>query len=340
MIRPYGKLQDWKPMELLNRARYYYEQSPTPENLQTLQQVQAQYPDIRPMVRRDGHRTEESNTFLANYTLAVIPHLRYSCTSWHSHEHYELIYVYSGSCQHNLKSGGRVMERGDFCLLPPNLQHQIACFHDEDLIVNILIRKSAFTHTFQPLLRDLGLLSQFFSNTLFRKENGAALLVRCGDDPLVESMVLRMYEEYVSYSSFSQTILAGQLTQLLGEIMRGHCTDILRLSESRKQAGPVTAMLRYMEEHLCSVTLQELSEVFSYSPSRCSAIIKEGTGKPYSTVLREYRLQTAARLLLETEDSTMQIAERVGFYDSSHLHKVFLAAYGKTPAQYRADASE
>ena len=114
MIRPHGRLEDWKPMELLNRARYDYAQSPTPENLQVLQQVLAQYPDVRRTPQKDGHRTEEDTAFLADYTLAVIPHPRYMSTTWHSHEHYELIYVYSGYCQHNLKSGSRIMERVGF----------------------------------------------------------------------------------------------------------------------------------------------------------------------------------------------------------------------------------
>lgn len=336
MIRPYGKLEDWKPIELQNRARYRYEQDPTPENLQELQRILTQYPDIHRMTAQDGHQSGEENTFLADYALATIPHLRYSRTSWHSHGYYELIYVYSGSCCHRLQNGSKTLTSGDFCLLPPNLPHQLASFSDDDMIVNILIRKSTFTQTFQPLLQDLGLLSLFFSNTLFRKENGAALLVQCGEDPLVRRMVRNMYDEYISYSPFSQTILVGQLTQLLGEMMRSHCTDIVRLSEGQRQSAPVAAMLHYMEEHLHSVTLPELAEAFNYSPSRCSAILKEGTGKAYSAVLREYRLQMAARLLRETEDSVMQIAEQVGFCDSSHLHKVFLAAYGQTPSQYRA----
>ena len=340
LIRPYGRLEDWKPMELLNRAKYLYEADASKENLLRLQELLSQFAVSIPeaFLRGAGEpiHSEEQSYFCDEYPLSVVPHLRYSATPWHSHNFYELIYVLGGTCEHTLKSGTMVMEKGDFCILPPNQLHRISSYADEALIVNILIRKSTFVQSFQPLLKDFGVLSTFFSHTLFQKENSAYLLFQCGDDPVISTLIRKMYEEYVSYTPFSPAILVGQLMQLLGEVMRSHHMDTVQLSGSgANQPTRVSAMLQYMEDHLRTVTLQELARQFSYSNARCSTIIKEATGKNFTQILREHKIYRAARLLQEDDRSMLQIAKEVGFCDTSHFYKAFSAVYGMTPAQYK-----
>ena len=342
MIWPEGRLEEWGPKDLLNRARYFYEQEPTEERRRAIQELLTQYPHAakRRVPSKKGRycHTEEDAFFCDGYSVAVVPHMRYCATDWHSHDFYELIYVYSGSCRHALKGLPMVMKQGDFCILPPNQVHSISSYSDEDRIINILIRKSTFHQTFQSLLKDFGLLSTFFSHTLFQKENSAHLLFQCGEDTAIRESIAKMYEEYMSRTPFSNTILVGLLMQLLGELMRAHQLDAIQLAgRGSSRPARVSTMLQYVEDHLSTVTLQELAQQFNYSTTRCSTIIKESTGKNFSNVLREYRAHRAARLLLESDYSMMQIAEEVGFCDSSHLHKVFSTLYGVTPAQYRKE---
>lgn len=339
-IRPYGDLEEWKPVELVCRARYLYQKDPSEKNLQQLNRLLAQYPaenhSYQESTQENPRHSEEKRIFCDGYPLAIVPHLRYSRASWHSHDFYELIYVYRGQCEHLLKGNILKMHQGDFCILPPNQIHAIQCNWDHGIIVNILIRKSTFHQSFCPLLSDYGLLSSFFSHTLFQKENSAYLLFRCGDDPVIHSQVLSMYNEYISFTPYSKSILVGQLMQLLGCVMRSHQFDVIQMiGKNGDQSAHISKILQYIETHLSGVTLHEVAQTFNYSDGRCSSLIKEATGKTFTEILREEKSHCAARLLLEKDWSLTRIAEEAGFYDTSHFYKTFSGIYGVTPAQYR-----
>lgn len=67
--------------------------------------------------------------------------------------------------------------------------------------------------------------------------------------------------------------------------------------------------------------------------------MNEIAGRSFSEYLREMRLREAARLLRETDIPIDQIAYEVGLRSVSGFHRNFLLSYGKTPNQYRIDAS-
>ena len=51
--------------------------------------------------------------------------------------------------------------------------------------------------------------------------------------------------------------------------------------------------------------------------------------------MQEYRISEAARLLIEREDSIMEIAAQVGYENSSKFAKAFQKFTGLTPSMYR-----
>ena len=290
-------LGQWRPIELIWRARYVYEQDPSPENWQALQETLDRYDteNASPFRRLRGQSQYDEDLFFQDgYSLALLSHPRYLPPNWHAHDFYELVYVYRGGCENLLEEAALQMRAGDFCILPPNLRHCIRCYRDDGLILNILIRKSTFRQSFRPLLSDLGLLSAFFSGTLFQKENSGYLLFRCEEDPVISRLVLDMHREYVEQEAFSRSLLSGQLMELL-------------------------------------------AQAFSYSDGHCSAIIKDATGKHFSELLRTGKAQRAAALLRETGKSLTAISQEAGFCDSSHMSRVFSAVYGQTPARYRKE---
>ena len=334
-------LGQWRPIELIWRARYVYEQDPSPENRQALQETLERYDteNASPFRRLRGQSQYDEDLFFQDgYSLALLSHPRYLPPNWHAHDFYELVYVYRGGCENLLEEAALQMRAGDFCILPPNLRHCICCCRDDGLILNILIRKSTFRQSFRPLLSDLGLLSSFFSGTLFQKENSGYLLFRCGEDPVISRLVLDMHREYVEQDAFSRSLLSGQLMELLALLMRRHQLDAIRMTgRDRTQPAHIAQMLQYIEDHIADVTLHEIAQAFSYSDGHCSAIIKDATGKHFSELLRTGKAQRAAALLRETGKSLTAIAQEAGFCDSSHMSRVFSAVYGQTPARYRKE---
>lgn len=71
-----------------------------------------------------------------------------------------------------------------------------------------------------------------------------------------------------------------------------------------------------------------------------SRVFNEGFGSSFSTVVRGYRLAHARKLLVDQPMlSVVEVARRSGFSSGSVFHRVFLAAVGLTPMQYRRSHS-
>ena len=96
-------------------------------------------------------------------------------------------------------------------------------------------------------------------------------------------------------------------------------------------------ILAYVEENYrYDVTLSQIaSEKFFMNASYLSRIFKAGTGKTFSRYLIEYRMQKAAELLQKEELRISDVAQYVGYNDTSYFIQTFKKQYHMTPEQYR-----
>ncbi len=82
----------------------------------------------------------------------------------------------------------------------------------------------------------------------------------------------------------------------------------------------------------------KVAEVAHYayiSPSYLTLLIKRETGRTFSEILTEIRLEQAAYLLAETDRRTYEIAARCGFANATYFSTVFRRSYGMAPTEYR-----
>lgn len=95
-------------------------------------------------------------------------------------------------------------------------------------------------------------------------------------------------------------------------------------------------MLDYIHVHYSErITLDNLANTAAISKTEVMRCFKSITGKSPIRYLMEYRLQQAAYLLLNTENTIQQIGECCGFEDNSYFAKSFRVAYQVTPTEYR-----
>ena len=53
--------------------------------------------------------------------------------------------------------------------------------------------------------------------------------------------------------------------------------------------------------------------------------------------LTDYRMDKAARMLVETDDKSYVIAQNVGYADPNYFSYVFKRKYGVSPSSYRTE---
>jgi AraC-like DNA-binding protein len=104
----------------------------------------------------------------------------------------------------------------------------------------------------------------------------------------------------------------------------------------KTQVEKVKAILAFMTQNPeCHYTIEELSERFEMSISSLKQCFKGVYGTAISTYMRAYRMDVAASLLTQTEESITVIAGKVGYVNTSKFSEAFKKIKGKTPLEYR-----
>ena len=106
----------------------------------------------------------------------------------------------------------------------------------------------------------------------------------------------------------------------------GHSIELTKRNE----------IFKYMYSHLNEKqTLAKLSGVFFMSESAISKYIYNVTNYTFNDMLNEMRITKATDLLVNTDLNQEEIAQLVGYNDSSHFSKTFKEQANVTPKEYR-----
>ena len=125
------------------------------------------------------------------------------------------------------------------------------------------------------------------------------------------------------------------LTHWLVEMLNGIMDSI---EHHGKQ--PSLTLLQHGIDFVCRhydqpITRDDAAQAAHMSGSHFSRLLKEKSGRSFTDLLHQVRVDRAAELLRQTEDSILQIAFTVGFSDQSYFTKVFRRYMHVTPGEYR-----
>ena len=67
------------------------------------------------------------------------------------------------------------------------------------------------------------------------------------------------------------------------------------------------------------------------------SLFKKETGQSFVAYLTGYRMEKAARMLVETSEKSYMIAKSVGYTDPNYFTYVFKRQYGVSPSKYRTE---
>lgn len=117
-----------------------------------------------------------------------------------------------------------------------------------------------------------------------------------------------------------------------------------RALDKCKEANEVNEVLpqlvrdvnKYIEDYLDQpLALEDIAQAVFISSCYLSRKYKELSGQSITQTILDSRLKKAVELLTGTEQSITDIAQQVGFSNSSYFGTCFKAAYGLTPLQFR-----
>ena len=83
------------------------------------------------------------------------------------------------------------------------------------------------------------------------------------------------------------------------------------------------------------ITIEELSKRFLMNPSTMKELFRAVYGSSIAAHIKEHRMEKAAELLKDTDQSMAEIANGVGYGSQSKFTAQFRKAYGLPPTEYR-----
>ena len=159
----------------------------------------------------------------------------------------------------------------------------------------------------------------------------------------VSSMFIQLKSELQSHADIDVTnplkeppgLSNMYLTNKLIEILISHIRSGRALPVQEKSID-ASEILQFLYTHLNEkITLSMLSKKFYMNESTISSYIRNTTGLSFFDLLNEMRVGKMINYLLYTDLTLEELSEILGFVDSAHISKVFLARIGMKANDFR-----
>ncbi|MCR5671548.1 MAG: response regulator [Butyrivibrio sp.] len=134
-----------------------------------------------------------------------------------------------------------------------------------------------------------------------------------------------------------QQMEQGELSRWLEDV----CVKMHALMGDKRSDNTrsfVTKAKDYVADHYADqdLSIDFICNYLGVSSAYFSTVFKKETGKTFVGYLTEYRMIEAQRLLVETDEKTYVIAEKVGYADPNYFSYVFKKQFGVSPSKYKS----
>jgi len=309
-------------MEYLNRI--------TPEEQAIL--------DGRTTIDRDIYMYSPRNVVSAQKLLSdgklitLRTHTRFIHFPEHRHDYVEVVYMCAGTTTHIVNGRSINLEQGELLFLGQSATHEVCRAGAGDVAVNFIVLPDFFATTLPELGDEETPLRRFLIDCLCGQDGGPGYLHFrvSGVKPvqnLVENLLWTLIRPPHNKRKMSQMTMTLLFLQLVDR------TETLEWDDREEEA--TLKLLRYVETRYASGSLTEAAEQLHYDLCWLSREVRRKTGKTYTQLVQEKRLAQAAFLLRNTDRNVADISAAVGYENVSYFHRLFAAAYGRSPKGYR-----
>ncbi len=184
------------------------------------------------------------------------------------------------------------------------------------------------------------LLEYTYARLLMQNVHDGKIFFEKGEleDTPIPELFYHMMEEWVGQVFAYELSLRADVMTVIMHIMRmwqQQNPDISDITVTAVQSELIQNAIEYIQAHFAELSEEECAHAMGVSASYFSRVFKKGMKTSFCSYLTQIKLKAAEKLLLSSENSMTDIAERVGFSTVSHFIASFRKRYRVSPAQYR-----
>ena len=272
----------------------------------------------------------------------------------HSHLHFEMVFILSGTVKHTYKNITTKLIPGDIFVIPPHVPHGYE-FGDELEMYNIQFFGDIFS--FKDYLRRLGsfdfvscssdfspLLTSQLSDPRLKVGDAASITTEQGVLHLsssqrqrIHAIILSMFREQENNYICSDISLQNYLEILIVELYRIVRTQSSELEEvSYNKRTMILKILDEISDNLdAQIDFNEIAKKENISPNYFRSIFKTYVGVSPVEYLNRPRVLRALEYLRLTDLPITDVAAQVGIYDASYFTRLFKKYLGHPPKYFK-----
>jgi AraC-like DNA-binding protein len=267
--------------------------------------------------------------------------IREPLTRPHRHEYFQIMVTLDGSAQQTIGGAVRPLHPGTITFVLPYRVHLVPLpAGSRYIVINFAQRFLRPELDCDPLdLEDVAVsiapeLAPFlYQEYMDFTADGA-------DMAALEKLLMQMIDENRERRFGSLEILRGKLLQLIGLVCRRYETELLRLAASRSSSSgrrdTLLRVSRYVRENLTrDLSLADAAAAAFLSPNYLAHLLKKETGKSFTELVTERRMERAQDLLTNTAMRIADVAHATGFSDEGYFTRRFKQWHGNSPRAFR-----
>lgn len=254
-------------------------------------------------------------------------HPRYEMVA-HWHSEFEMIRVTDGNLNVWLNNNTYTAKQNDIVFVNPDSVHAA----------------TADKCTYECVVFDISHLSaafdgcRYFFDGLLDGEYRISEYIPCGSSAISES-VNNVFEAMKRKSSGCKFKITGEIYKMFGEIidlrLYSHMGGKSDITADKNVLKLKNALIYMRGNYELPLTLDDMAHAAGMSSKYFCAFFKQMTRKTPLEYLNTYRIEKAARRLIQSEESVTDIAYGCGFNDLSYFIKTFKKYKKVTPSKFR-----
>ncbi|MGQ0751118.1 MAG: AraC family transcriptional regulator [Betaproteobacteria bacterium] len=259
----------------------------------------------------------------------------------HRHEYFQIQLNLAGSTRHHIGATTRPFEPGSLSFVlpyrvhrvphPPESRFYVVSFNQRMLRPELDVDPLDLEDV--PLERAPELAPFRFQEFMDFRLAGAELT-------FAEEACARMAAENAERRFCSLEIIRAHLLLLIGTVCRRYERELLKLAaaqaQRRSRRDALSRVIRHVRENLARrVTLADAARAADLSPNYLAHLLKKETGRTFTDLLTERRMEKARELLAHTTLRISEVAEAVGFEDEAYFARRFRQCFNIAPRDYR-----
>ncbi len=249
----------------------------------------------------------------------------------HRYQHYLILIVTGGSCQHQVDFHSYILKKGSALLMHPGQVH--AWEKIQDLEGYLFL----FTDDFFSLRYHQNVLSRF---PFFSADAGTSVVeIPEKDQSRIFQLSFLTIQEMERNHVSSEPVLRSYLNILLFEFRRLFPEDATAsLTYVQRK---VVEFKNLVEEHYRNLhQVRDYADRMALTPNYLNRIIREHTGMSAGEYIRSRLMLEAKRLLLHEGLTVSEISHTLNFSSNTYFGRFFKQREGVSPDQFRKQVTK